>query len=96
MFAHVLDIADGSFDGTPNLRARADYRAWAEIMTENFDGLRKRRKRQRRVLRRYGATNEAEFFAVATEAFFEKPEQMKRRTPDLYAELQRFYGVDPG
>ncbi len=93
-FAHVLDIADGSFDGTPNLRAHAHYRAWASVMTDNYEALRKRRKDQRRVLRRYGATNEAEFFAVATEAFFEKPEQMKQRTPDLYDELRRFYGFD--
>jgi Mlc titration factor MtfA (ptsG expression regulator) len=44
-----------------------------------------------RVLRAYGATNEAEFFAVATEAFFEKPEQLKKRAPDLYQQLDRFY-----
>ena len=52
-------------------------------------------RRLRRVLRNYGAQNEAEFFAVATEAFYEKPEQMKRRTPELYEELSRFFGVDP-
>ena len=44
------------------------------------------------VFRDYAYTNEAEFFAVATESFFEKPEQMKKLTPDLYAELERFYG----
>jgi len=43
----------------------------------------------------YGLTNEAEFFAVATESFFEKPEQLHKRTPDLYAVLKRFYGCDP-
>ena len=37
----------------------------------------------------------AEFFAVATESFFEKPWQMKKHTPQLYDELQRFYGFDP-
>ena len=46
-------------------------------------------------MRSYGATNPAEFFAVATESFFEKPRQMKEKTPDLYEELKGFYGQDP-
>ena len=94
-FAHVLDRAGGAFDGTPELRAHAHYRPWAQVMTKNYLALRRRGRRARKVLRRYGATNEAEFFAVATEAFFEKPEQMAKHTPDLYAELARFYGTDP-
>jgi hypothetical protein len=93
-FAHVLDVADGAFDGTPELRAREDYRPWAEVMTSHYLALQKRRKR-RPILRAYGATNEAEFFAVATEAFFEKPDRMKREKPELYEELARFYGWDP-
>ena len=43
----------------------------------------------------YGATNPAEFFAVATETFFEKPVQLKKKAPELYHELQSFYKVDP-
>lgn len=94
-FAHVLDRADGSFDGAPQLRAREHYRAWADVMTHHYDRLRAGKSAERRVLRRYGGTNEAEFFAVATESFFEKPDQMKKRTPDLYEEMKRFYGFDP-
>jgi Mlc titration factor MtfA (ptsG expression regulator) len=94
-FAHVLDRAGGDFDGTPELRAGDHYRPWALVMTENFLALRRGTRRARRVLRHYGATNEAEFFAVATEAFFEKPDQMREHTPDLYAELARFYHWDP-
>jgi Mlc titration factor MtfA (ptsG expression regulator) len=94
-FAHVLDRADGAFNGTPELRAGADYRPWAEVMSHHFDKLRARGRKQRKSLRRYGATNEAEFFAVATEAFFEKPGQMLEATPDLYRELERFYRFDP-
>lgn len=100
-FAHVLDVADGTFDGTPVLQAghsrqaRDEYRAWAEVMTHHFTRLRRRGPRRRALLRQYGATNEAEFFAVATEAFFEKPEIMKARAPDLYDELARFYGQHP-
>lgn len=94
-FAHVLDRADGAFDGTPELHAMGHYRPWAKVMSRHYLKLRKGKQPQRKVLRSYGATNEAEFFAVATESFFEKPEQMRKRTPDLYDELKRFYGFDP-
>ena len=94
-FAHVLDVADGVFDGTPVLPARDHYRAWADVMTRHFLRLRQRGPRRRALLRQYGATNEAEFFAVATEAFFEKPATMKARAPDLYEELARFYRQRP-
>jgi Mlc titration factor MtfA (ptsG expression regulator) len=94
-FAHVLDRADGAFDGTPELRAAEHYRPWAEIMSRHFLRLRANEPRRRALLRAYGATNEAEFFAVATESFFEKPRRLKEQAPDLYAELSRFYGCDP-
>jgi Mlc titration factor MtfA (ptsG expression regulator) len=94
-FAHVLDRGDGAFDGTPKLKARADYRPWAQIMGRHFLRLREGEAIERKVLRMYGAMNEAEFFAVATESYFEKPRLMKEFSPDLYAELQAFYGGDP-
>lgn len=94
-FAHVLDRGDGAFDGTPTLRERADYAPWAQVMSNHYLRLQKRARVERKVLRMYGATNEAEFFAVATESYFEKPSRMKELTPDLYAELQAFYGGDP-
>jgi Mlc titration factor MtfA (ptsG expression regulator) len=94
-FAHVLDRADGGFDGTPVLPSLLHYGAWARALSHHFLALRGRGRAQRRVLREYGATNEAEFFAVATEAFFEKPRQMRAETPELYAELARFFGSDP-
>jgi MtfA peptidase len=94
-FAHVLDRASGQFDGTPNLRASEHYRPWARVMTDHYLKLKAAHPRQRLVLRGYGAKNEAEFFAVATESFFERPDQMKQLTPDLYDELRRLYGFDP-
>lgn len=94
-FAHVLDRDGGAFDGTPRLRAREDYRAWATIMSRHFLSLRRGGRRQRKLLRDYGATNEAEFFAVATETFFEKPRQMRDKTPKLYEALAKFYGLRP-
>ncbi len=94
-FAHVLDRRSGAFDGTPILRAHEDYGPWARVLSEHFLRLRNGGRKHRRLLRQYAATNEAEFFAVATEVFFEKPRIMRRRAPDLYGELQRFYGSDP-
>ena len=93
-FAHVLDSSDGAFDGTPDLHQARDYHAWARVFSQRYFAL--RAAPNKNVLRPYGATNEAEFFAVATEAFFEKPAQLKLKAPDLYAELQRYYRVDPG
>jgi len=94
-FAHVLDRGGGAFDGTPVLRSVEQYRPWAEVMSHHYTELKAGTRRQRRALRSYGATNEAEFFAVATESFFERPEQMHEHTPDLYQLLRGFFGCDP-
>ncbi len=92
-FAHVLDASDGAYDGTPELHHRRDYHAWAKVFSARYFAL--RANPEHNVLRPYGATNEAEFFAVATEAFFEKPRQLKLKASDLYEELRRYYRVDP-
>ena len=91
--AHVLDLGDGVFDGTPPLGASGHYQTWTQVFSRHY--LRLSKHPHRGVLRRYGATNEAEFFAVATEAFFEKPRQLKTKAPDLYEALARFYCLDP-
>lgn len=92
-FAHALDLEDGHFDGTPLLERGADYRDWARVLGEHFSTLSE--NPYTGVIDSYGAKNEAEFFAVATEAFFEQPRQLKRRAPDLYEQLARFYRLDP-
>ena len=90
-FAHVLDIADGAFDGTPDLHGFGAYRSWARVLSREFLELQQDAGRRKTVLREYGATNEAEFFAVASEAFFEKPTTLRRKAPELYEQLARFY-----
>jgi len=94
-FAHVLDAHDGLFDGTPALHARADYLPWATVMQARFSQLRRGDRALRKALRDYGATNEAEFFAVVSEVYFERPTLLRSRAPDLYAVLLRFYGAPP-
>ncbi|MHC4395094.1 MAG: M90 family metallopeptidase [Planctomycetota bacterium] len=93
-FSHQLDQEDGAADGAPILEHRSDYVTWARILSEEYKALRKKRRRKT-VMRKYGATNPAEFFAVATETFFEKPKQMKKRHPELYEELRDYYKLDP-
>jgi len=95
-FAHTLDAADGAFDGTPELATFEAYSPWAKTMTSAFTWMRAGVGRKgRRVLRDYGATNEAEFFAVATEAFFEKPQQLREKHRALYDVLAAYYRSDP-
>jgi Mlc titration factor MtfA (ptsG expression regulator) len=95
-FAHKLDEENGPMDGLPVLREHADYRAWARVMTQEFGELIERVQRRRnKVLDAYGSTSPTEFFAVASEAFFERGPCMQKKIPTLYAQLERYYGVDP-
>lgn len=95
-FAHQLDQEDGRGDGVPILATRSAYSAWSRIFSKEYELLRnKAGKGQKSLLDKYGATNPAEFFAVASETFFEKPVQLKKKHPELYEELQGFYKVDP-
>lgn len=95
-FAHQLDHEDGATDGAPGLPSREAYRSWARVFQENYEDFHELLERGKKTLiDTYGATNPAEFFAVVTETFFEKPKQLKQKWPDLYEEMSGFYGVDP-
>lgn len=95
-FAHQLDFEDDATNGTPALASRAEYLAWGRVMSEEFEALRAAEEEGRpTVIDQYGATDPAEFFAVVTEAFFERPHALRRRHPELYETLARFYRQDP-
>lgn len=95
-FAHQLDQAYGSADGIPFLECPSCYAQWSRVLEAGYHQPSElTAKRKRSVLDKYGATNHAEYFAVATEAFFEKPRQLARKRPELYAELEAYYRVDP-
>jgi Mlc titration factor MtfA (ptsG expression regulator) len=95
-FAHQLDMEDGVADGTPRLERRSQYPRWTEVMEFEYERLRRDAELGRySVLDKYGATNPAEFFAVATECFFEKSLVLSKRHPDLYEVLKRYYRQDP-
>ena len=95
-FAHQLDGEDGAMDGVPSLGARGKYTSWAHVLGQEFAELsQKLHVGLGSDIDPYGATNPAEFFAVVTEMFFEKPRAMKQRHPELYRELAGFYKQDP-
>ena len=95
-FAHQLDSESGTPNGAPFLGQLSSYRSWVAVLSRDFANLRYDAiYRQHSVLDHYGATNPAEFFAVATETFFEKPHQMVQQYPDLFAEFEKYYRVDP-
>jgi Mlc titration factor MtfA (ptsG expression regulator) len=95
-FAHKIDMADGTADGAPPLPGPAARRRWGEVLEREFAGLRERAEEGRpSLLDAYGATNPAEFFAVATESFFDLPVPLQQQHPDLYAMLAEFYRQDP-
>jgi len=92
-FAHKLDILDGAVDGFPRLYDDAEYKRWHTVMNEEWDALVEGSRAT--ILDSYGSTNAGELFAVATEAFFEKPRQMRQRHPRLYRMLKEYFKQDP-
>lgn len=95
-FAHQLDSESGPANGAPFLGKVSSYRSWAAVLSRDFANLRHDAiYHQHSVLDHYGASNPAEFFAVATETFFEKPYQMAEHHAALYEQFQQYYRVDP-
>jgi len=94
-FAHQLDQESGAANGAPLLYTKAAYKSWAYVFGREFANLQKQSPAQPSIIDHYGATNPAEFFAVATETFFEEPQKMYQHHRQLFDELQRYYRLDP-
>jgi Mlc titration factor MtfA (ptsG expression regulator) len=95
-FAHQLDFENLAADGTPQLATRQQQLVWREVMRTEFASLRAADQTGiPTLLDTYGATNAAEFFAVAVEAFFERPLRLRSQHPRLYAQLQQYFQQDP-
>lgn len=97
-FAHELDFEDGFADGTPVLEG-SNYRRWSEVFSKVFNTLRDKTDKRKdsesiALLGTYALKNEAEFFAVCSERFFETPKLFKKHFPDIYQELKLFYRLD--
>ncbi|HEX5711534.1 MAG TPA: M90 family metallopeptidase [Sulfuricurvum sp.] len=97
-FAHEIDFMDGEIDGVPPIE-NSKYGGWVHMLTKEFNALHKISQKNRgwgkyKLLGAYAASNEAEFFAVVTERFFESPLSLKQHFPELYNEFMNFYQID--
>ena len=95
-FAHMIDMADGEADGVPPLASRAAREAWIEVFDREFTRFCARVEAgEHTTLDPYAAEHESEFFAVASEAFFESPKLLQQEFPELYRLFEGFYRQDP-
>lgn len=95
-FAHVIDMQSGAADGIPPLATRAEREEWTRVFFREFQAfVQADRRGGMTFIDPYGATHPAEFFAVASEHFFEQAGPLARRHPELYALLKSFYRQDP-
>jgi MtfA peptidase len=95
-FAHKLDMLNGEADGVPPLHPGMDRRAWLAAFEQAYEGFCDALERGKNTwLDPYAAEHPSEFFAVISEAFFREPGETKRRYPDVYEQLARFYRQDP-
>ena len=95
-FAHQLDQDTGAANGAPYVGRGGLQQAWASVMNQEFDALRGRLARaESGLIGPYAATSPAEFFAVASELFFERPDALAAERPALYEQLKRCYRLDP-
>jgi len=95
-FAHQLDQESGVANGSPPLASREAHARWAEVWSTEWQELQRRLAAgEQNLFGAYGATEPAEFFAVASEVFFERPVELAALHPPLYRELAGYYRIDP-
>jgi len=94
--AHKLDMQNGDANGYPPLHADMPHKAWVEAFTAAFEDLQQRYDAGRPIaVDPYAATSPAEFFAVMSEVFFERPDVLIAHFPAVYEQLRRYYRQDP-
>lgn len=94
-FAHQIDMLDRSTNGTPPLETLRERERWHQVMTDEYEQLVEDAEEGRAtLLDTYGAKNEAEFFAVASECFFDCPIDLRDEHPGLYDLLRGYYRQD--
>ena len=95
-FAHCLDGLDGEMGGSLTFDDPATTKRWQQVCNSEFEALSVAAQHgQTTLLDYYGATSLAEFFAVSSETFFEKPRQLKHEHSELFELLVEYYHVDP-
>jgi hypothetical protein len=95
-FAHQLDSSEGKGDSSQVLQRPSSFIAWARVLHRSYEQFQRDLTGNKpTVLGPYAAQNPAEFFAVATECFFERPKELFQTYPDLYEQLKNFYHQNP-
>jgi len=90
-FVHLIDKSDGDTDGVPEFLLQHQYvLPWINLMHQNIKSIIKNRSD----INPYGATNQAEFFAVVAEYFFERPDLLAKKHPELYGMLEKMFKQD--
>ena len=90
-FTHLIDMADGECDGYPERLKEFSFSIpWFEMVEEKINDINENNSN----IRKYGATNRSEFFAVASEYFFERPRMLNKKHPELFKSLTKFYKQD--
>ncbi|MCD4655495.1 zinc-dependent peptidase [bacterium] len=92
--AHVLDMADGRANGIPTGMTWFAAAPWVKVMVDRIQKVRK--GECKKILRDYAGVNEAEFFAVAVEVFYQNPDELRKMDFELFSLLEDYFGVDPG
>ncbi|MHA7944525.1 M90 family metallopeptidase [Formosa sp. 3Alg 14/1] len=91
-FVHLIDKMDGDTDGVPELIMKHTYTIpWLKLIHKEMEAIHNNKSD----IRDYGGTNQAEFFAVASEYFFENPNLMKRKHPELFKMLEHCFQMSP-
>jgi hypothetical protein len=87
-FVHLIDKEDGMTDGIPENLWSHDYSIpWLDLIHKKMESIHKNKSD----IRNYGGTSQVEFFAVASEYFFERPKLMERKHPELYNMLKNCF-----
>lgn len=96
-FAHIIDFAslDSKADGVPPFDSYVDTREWEQFVARHYEDFQREIGEGQHVIDHYGSSNEAEFFACATESFFERGAHFQIEWPDIYENFKKYYGVDP-
>jgi Mlc titration factor MtfA (ptsG expression regulator) len=99
-FAHQLDQEKGHANGAPWLGSRMRHERWSRVLGDAFARTQAQSRRddgtdEPLLIDPYAATSPAEFFAIVSEVFFERPQRLAAEQPALYREFSRFYRIDP-
>ncbi len=95
-FAHKIDMHNGAANGFPPLHADMDRTVWADIFSAAYADFQQRLdRREETLIDAYAAEDPAEFFAVLSESFFERPDALSTMYPAVYGQLKAFYRQDP-